>query len=307
VEAEDVLIEKSRDMGASWVVCATFEWAWHFREMLSFLLVSRNENLVDDMTDPDSLFWKLRFLLDKLPAFLRPRYTPNKLRLHNEDSGSTIDGESTTGDVGRGGRRTAILLDEFGSFESVRPGSGKRALSATADTTRCRVFNSTPKGTANAFYQRRQQMTSSGGKVLRFHWSQHPVKKRGLYRFEDGKVVILDKEYKFGVDYPFVKDGKLRAPWYDGEEKRRGSRTEMGQELDIDYLAAGSQFYDEEAILRMEREAVRSPLIDGDDALDLLKPFLVGKLLTQDNLKAKVGFRIWTPLDPRLGPVPAMK
>ena len=75
--------------------------------------------------------------------------TRTKLRLTNESNGSTIDGESTTGDVARGDRRTAIGLDEFAAFDV---DAGYRALASTRDATNSRIFNSTPAGSGNAFY-----------------------------------------------------------------------------------------------------------------------------------------------------------
>jgi len=145
---KDVLVTKSRDMGASWCILTVFEWMWHFRPDLSFLLVSRNEDYVDKPGNPKSLFWKIDFLHKNQPKWLLPNMTRTKLRLTNDDNGSNIDGESTTGDVARGDRRTAIALDEYAAFEL---DSSYRALSSTRDATNCRIFNSTPAGTSGAF------------------------------------------------------------------------------------------------------------------------------------------------------------
>jgi hypothetical protein len=42
----DILIEKSRQMGVSWLLMAIFVWLWLFRPMQSILLGSRKEDLV---------------------------------------------------------------------------------------------------------------------------------------------------------------------------------------------------------------------------------------------------------------------
>ena len=102
-----------------------------------------------------------------------PQLRRNKLKLINLENGSKIEGESTTDNIGRGGRRTSMLIDEFAAFE----GGGYDVLSATADNTNSRVFNSTPNGTGNAFYAQLQKGTPR----LRFHWSRHPEKAEGLY------------------------------------------------------------------------------------------------------------------------------
>ena len=90
---KDVLVTKSRDMGASWCILTVFEWMWHFRPDLSFLLVSRNEDYVDKPGNPKSLFWKIDFLHKNQPKWLLPNMTRTKLRLTNDDNGSNIDGE----------------------------------------------------------------------------------------------------------------------------------------------------------------------------------------------------------------------
>ena len=165
----DVLIDKSRDMGASWICVAVLEWLWHFRPFLSFLFVSRKEHFVDKSGDPKSLFWKLDFIHENLPGWLMPAVHRIKLHKKNLDNGSTIDGESTNEDVARGDRRTAILLDEFASVKE-----GHQVDAATLSATNTRILNSTPKGIGNAFYDLRQ----SGTPRLTLHWTQHPEKGR---------------------------------------------------------------------------------------------------------------------------------
>ena len=65
----DVGIEKSRDMGASWINLAAFTWLWQFSPMNSLLAVSRNESYVDGPSNPKSLFWKIDFLLEHQPKW----------------------------------------------------------------------------------------------------------------------------------------------------------------------------------------------------------------------------------------------
>jgi hypothetical protein len=117
----DTLINKSRDMGASWLCLSVLHWYWQFRPPVSFLEVSRKEELVDKAGSMDSLFEKHRYLLRWQPAWLRPRRIDDKyMHLGNLDLGSAIEGESTNGDAGRGGRKTAVLLDEFAAVPNGR-------------------------------------------------------------------------------------------------------------------------------------------------------------------------------------------
>jgi len=232
----DLVIKKSRDMGASWMLLTVFEWFWHFKDGQSFLLVSRNEDYVDKTGNPKSLFWKIDFIHKHLPNWLLPTITRTKLRLTNDDNGSTIDGESTTGDVARGDRRTAIGLDEFAAFEV---DSSYRALASTRDATRCRIFNSTPAGSSNAFYDIAH---AEGFEKLALHWSLHPEKAEGLYE----------------------SNGKMRSPWYDAECKRCAHTQEISQELDIDFAGSDYQFFDQTMLTRQINEFSKPPMKVGD-------------------------------------------
>lgn len=93
------------------------------------------------------MMWKLDHLIKWCPKWLLPTFTRTKMHLTNLETGSSIDGESTNQNFGRGDRRTGVVLDEFAAVEN-----GHAILRATRDVTRCRIFNSTPNGTGNAFY-----------------------------------------------------------------------------------------------------------------------------------------------------------
>lgn len=237
VGKRDICIKKSRDMGASWMLCALFEWRWHFKNGQSFLLVSRNEDYVDKPGNSKSLFWKIDYLIRNQPGWLLPRYTRTALRLTNEDNGSAIDGESTTGDVARGDRRTAIGMDEFAAFDV---DAGYKALASTRDATKSRIFNSTPDGVGNAFYD---VAHSDSVKQVVLHWTKHPVKAEGLY---------------------VGPDGKPRSPWYDAECKRCIHPQEIAQELDIDFQGSDFQFFDPKEIDRLVMQHCRPPSFVGD-------------------------------------------
>ncbi len=260
INNHDILIEKSRDMGASWICIAAVFYCWLFRRDLSFLFGSRVEGYVDDPGNPKSMFWKVDYLLNHLPPWLQPKgfdrkVHRRKLHIGNPELGSVIDGESTNENFARGDRRTAIVLDEFAAVEQ-----GHRILKATRDATNCRMFNSTPSGINNAFYD----MTKRNIQKLTLHWSVHPMKSIGLYTTdEQGKLKILDKRGYPDVYVPIL-DGKIRSPWYDTECKRAANDQEIAQELDIDYLGSGFQFFSADLVRERIREHARPPVLIGD-------------------------------------------
>lgn len=290
---QDAVIEKSRDMGASWCLILWFLWRWIFFDDQSLLLISRKEDLVDGTRD--SLFGHLKFVLQKLPPWLLPRYVATHMKLVNLDNGSVIEGESTNENVGRGGRRTALGWDEAAAF----PRGGFDVAASTADTTDTRILNSTPMGTDTAFYD---LLTGGAARVIRMHWSTHPRKARGLYRPNpNGPPEILDASYPFPPDYPFSsklprsKEG-VRSPWYDQQERRRGANPQLfAREVDIDHAGAVQTFVDQQWLDEYIAEHARDPLLRGD-----IQP------LGEDGYHLVVGsegpLQVWCPLDGRRRP-----
>jgi hypothetical protein len=258
-----ILIEKSRDMGATWLVMSLFVWRWLFRGGQSFLVGSRKQELVDKTGDPKTLFAKADYLLERLPGWMLPSYERNLLALHNNLNGSTIDGESTNDDFARGDRRTAILLDEFPAVDN-----GYQILKAVGDATSCPIFAGTSQGAAGAYYDvRSKMMEADPDRVLRFFWTDHPKKSKGLYTSKDYKLQIIDTAYDFKKNHPdgykFILDEKLRSVAYDEREKAAANKQEMAQEWDIDYLLSGWNFFDPNVIERLKKETCRAPIAEG--------------------------------------------
>ena len=267
----DLYAEKSRDMGASWIFLTVDEWEWQFHDDYSVLLGSRTEDYVDKKGDRKSLMWKVDSIIANQPKWLRPDYYRIYLHFENLDNGSTIEGESTTGDFARGGRWTKIMLDEFAAVEP----DGQKVLKATRDATKRRIFNSTHQGSATSFYRIGQTNIPK----LIMHWSVHPEKNKGLYYSVDGELVQLDKNYRdtvvvdgikydFPSEYPFILDGKLRSPWYDNECARSEHPMEIAQELDIDPFSSDFQFFDPNMIDEIEKQHVCNPYAEGEVEFD---------------------------------------
>lgn len=252
-EQEDALVEKTRDVGASWIFCFIFAWLWLFHgEKIELFMMSRKQDLVDDRTS-DSLFGKIDMILKHLPAWMLPkgyseRLHRNRLYLENPVTGTTIKGESTSSESGVGGRYFAMFFDEFSKVPEA-----ETIFNQSGDCTEHRLFNGTPTGTHTTFYRLRNMKREDGMVVLRMHWTMHPWKADGLY---------------------FDENGKPWSPWYLKECKRRGwNQIAIAQELDIDYRAAGGLFFDESEILELVQKFSREPdqigsLKDGELVVD---------------------------------------
>jgi len=273
---EDIGVEKSRDMGASWMFLLVYEWRFHFKDHQRFLCVSRKEELVDKTGDPKALFWKIDFIHLGQPNWLLPAMTRNNLHIGNDDNGSVIDGESTTGDVARGDRCTSIMLDEFASVED-----GGHVLRATRDASGCRGFNSTAKGQGNAFFQQLDKMKQTGGRVITLHWPLHPVKAEGLWIDEDSRHKGRGEN-----------KGE-RSPWFDGECKRAAHDMEIAQELSIDYLGSDYVFFDLADLSRIKREWCTEPVLRTELDYDVERCEAEGLAHTADGR-----LHLWIPISP---------
>jgi hypothetical protein len=293
----DLWIEKSRDQGVTWDVLTVYTWHFIFHDQNHFMCASRKEELVDDKDNPNCLFSKIDFILNHLPGWMRPEITRQSMKFINSENGSTITGESTNADLGRGGRQKSVFCDEFPAVPNAA-----QVLGATGAVCKGRIFVGTHKGTGTVFYKHIRQ---PGKRVLRVHWTTHPLQKRGLYRSVDGrieiidkdfrgKVLIEDKEYRFPEEYPFVADGKVRSPYYDNECCKLGqNKVLIAQEMDIDPAGSAYQFFD-------------AGVLDGVLAIARSKrPCHVGDLMVDWQTGEPIDFkedkngslRLWLPLD----------
>ncbi len=234
---QDRLIEKSRDMGVSWVCILVFEYLWLQPDGgFDFLLGSRIEDYVDKKGDMRTLFEKARYNLYRLPVWLQPKgFNPkvhdNFMRLINPESGASITGESNNPSFSTGGRYAAILLDEFAKWEN----NDEKAWTSSGDASPCRIPVSTPWGAAGKFYE---LVNDPKIKKHTLHWSRHPEKREGLY-------CVYPKPIKSAEMVDEKKWIGLRSEWYDRQTLDR-SRTarDIAQELDIDYVGAGNPVFD---------------------------------------------------------------
>lgn len=194
LHGESGLIEKSRDMGVTWVGCAYSVWLWLFREGASIGWGSRKEQLVDRIGDMDSIFEKIRSIIKNLPPFFLPkdfdevRHMPF-MRVLNPDNDSSITGEA--GDnIGRGGRKLIYFKDESAHYE--RPEKIEAALS---DNTRTQIDISSVNGVGNVFHRRREAGIDWDGEVHRgkthiftVDWRDHPDKDEEWYNSRKDKA-----------------------------------------------------------------------------------------------------------------------
>lgn len=197
INSHDILTEKSRAMGASWLMLGFLLHKWLFKDRFTALLGSYIEDLVDNRTI-DSHFGRLDYLIDHLPKWMLPNgFDPakhrNSMKLDNPQNSAIINGYAPTERFSRAGRYDCIFVDELAFWKHARS-----AWTAMGDATKVRYVTSTPNGKGNLFAD---LALKSNIKKLILHWSKHPLKTQ---------------------------------EWYEQEKKRR-TEEEVAQELDINY------------------------------------------------------------------------
>lgn len=196
---EDIFIDKTREMGISYVVLGVFLWFWLSRPGFTALVGSRTEKQVDNRkggtigSDDASLFAKMGYMIERLPAFMlpvgwNPRLNFPYLKLINPENGSAISGESSTANFSRSGRYQVILLDEFAFFEEAYGAWG-----ATRDASKCRIVVTTPGIKPGKAKRLRHGDDGEKIKVIKVPYHLHPEK--------NAKWLAKEKEERSEEDF----------------------------------------------------------------------------------------------------------
>lgn len=217
LDEENGLIEKARDMGATWVASAFSVWLWLYWPGAAIGFGSRKEELVDRLGDSKCIFEKVRSIIRNLPSdlFWPKGFHPDKhmtyMKIINPSNGATIAGEA--GDnIGRGGRTLIYFKDESAHYE--RPELIEAAL---GDNTNVQIDISSVNGMGNVFHRRR---------MAGFEWNPGCTAPPGKTR-----IFIMDWS-----DHP----GKTQT-WHDARRQKaedEGLLHVFAQEVDRDYSAA---------------------------------------------------------------------
>jgi hypothetical protein len=154
--AEEGLLEKSRDMGATYLCAGYALHQWLFAPGFKATFGSRKVDYVDKKDNPDAIFPKIRIMLSRLPPEMLPAgFGPahdNYMRLVNPESGAIISGEGGD-DMGRGGRSSVYFLDEAAFVPNAS--DVEAALSGNTD---CVIWVSSVNGMGNLFARKRHSI-----------------------------------------------------------------------------------------------------------------------------------------------------
>jgi hypothetical protein len=263
----NVADDKSRQMGETWGSAYCLLWALHFHTVSLFAHHYRSAE-VDDGGERNtwkSLFGKVRYMDRRLgsPAGLvnpsarakvpglgqlafRP-YSREPAKIENTTRDSVCYGGEQSTDPGRGGSFDGVLIDEAAFVPW-----GEKVHSALDEACPTgKLYLSTPNGDDNV-HARIIDERPAGWRVLRHHWSEHPVYRLGLHvaGVEAGKQPTREmsrnalgcelcegnrRDLGWDPAAPLAHrfPGRLTSPWYD-ERVIGKTEEQVAQELDID-------------------------------------------------------------------------
>jgi hypothetical protein len=239
-------IEKSRQIGETWVFAALVCWAILHHQVTGLAMHTKGGKIDDggDRSTPESLFGRVRYIERKLDRAALPylartalRYRPfsrDPAKIENPANGAVVIGEGQTDNPGRGSTFDFVLGDEFAFVEHSTRVYG--ALDEACPDGK--VLFSTVNGDDNE-HARICDERPAGWTYLRLHWSTHPVYSRGLHIAGQDDGCELCAGNRAGVEWAAREPrahrfpGKLTSPWYD---RRVIGKTleQVANELDID-------------------------------------------------------------------------
>jgi hypothetical protein len=240
---EDLLTDKSREMGVTWMVLMAFFWKWLFDPKFTAIVSSMTVEKIDRKGDPSCLFWKLEYLVECLKwtvPFLYPKgfklAEPHRvhLKMSNPETKSVIMGETMGANLGRSGRTRAILLDEFAEAEYP-----EAAWASCSRTSECRIVVFTPKGMnfAGRLANPKRGEPASINRIT-LHWMIDETKNHyEIFSGQTGKLICKgngEPDPDIFKQHPYALPPVY--PWYEDAKRRVGyDPVKIAQELDVNY------------------------------------------------------------------------
>jgi hypothetical protein len=226
----EILIDKPREMGLTWIMVWYYIWRWLFTKNWSGAVLSRTETEVDDGTaDPSkSIFGKIRWSLQYLPEWIMPddftfkgkkgTSTDQSLRISNPNMMSSIVGSTANENAFRGSRFSFSWVDECFFVEHFQ--AVHRSISHVAST---RVYISTSK--VGRQYAKFVELIEEAGNHIQLTWRDNPFKDQIWYdekmkeaAFDPEAIKEIDVSYAVNSTmqyYPELSTAKLSPVTYD--------------------------------------------------------------------------------------------
>lgn len=209
-EKVNLLVDKPRGVGATFTFMCWLLQKYLFTDF-SARIGSRKEDYVDKKGDNDTLFYKLDYNIERLPIWMNHGYDRTQHRaamlLKHPKTESTITGESSNPNFGRGGRRSVIGFDEMGFWETARS-----AWESAGESTNFRIAMSTPPedGRDSHWFK---LLSGQRGKIEKFDFEWSDVPTRTDKWLQEAKETKSEEEFAREVLKSFdgTSEGKVYA------------------------------------------------------------------------------------------------
>jgi hypothetical protein len=211
-KGNNLFIEKSRQMGITWLIMAVFLWGFLFKGWRVHI-ISQKEEYVDKLGDIQSCFERLRYFLRMTPDFLLPKGFQKEVSGPNvkfraivaPDGISSITGESANPNAGTGGTYTCIFMDEMAKQDHA-----KSINTACAAATQCRIFNSTPYGgEGTEYYSMRKLAMAKKIKGVSLLWSLNPFYTKQWYEWKTNGMTEEQIQQELEINYTVSVIGRV--------------------------------------------------------------------------------------------------
>jgi len=187
-EEREILLDKSRQIGITWVVLAWFLW----RAMFLYGIEERITSVGQE--EASKALRRVKFMIDNLPEWCRPPLeVANTTTIKFEVTGSWITALPATINAGRGDTLNDILCDEM-AFQIYAREIMRSAGPSLEKRHGKRIGVSTANGSGNYFQQEyvAAQQGKNGWKPFFFGWKADPTRTQGWY---DRMMVENGPEY----------------------------------------------------------------------------------------------------------------
>jgi len=236
----NLAIEKSRQIGETWLFAALVAWLVHHHPVTGLCMhVDLAE--IDDGGAANtwkSLFGKVRFIdrhLDRTTvAYPELVFKQKPSKIENPELGAVVYGEGQSDDPGRGQSLDFAVVDE-----AARVFHGELVHASLSDACPIgKAYLSTPKG-EGTMHARLCDEKPRGWRYLRLHWSNHPVYGRDAHVAGEADGCALCDGNRRGVAWVAENPrahrypGRITSSWYDAAVIEKTDE-QVASELDID-------------------------------------------------------------------------
>lgn len=242
LEFNNVLVEKSRQIGETWILAAAVDWLLTYHTVRGLFMHTRAAEVADRAWTVDSFMGRVKFIHDRCVAANAPGshqlvfrpFSTDPASIQNQLTGALLRGECQRDDPGRGSTFDFGIVDE-----AAHVAHGESVHAALDDAIPSgKLYLSTPEGSTN-MHARMCDEKPSGWEYLRLHWADHPIYGRGAHLAGKDPDCEACEHTRQGTvwmandprahRYP----GAVTSPWYDRAVIGKTDE-QVASELDID-------------------------------------------------------------------------